>query len=93
MTIAVFCNEVNGKSNHYDHLDLRILLIPIGAYEPRWFMRQNHMDPYEAVRAHLDLRPRRSICMHFGTFQCIDETTRAPSRAKAGAYAFRHHRK
>lgn len=58
--------------------DIDLALLPIGAYEPRWFMRQQHMDPEEAVRAHLDLGARRSIGMHFGTFQLTDEAIDAP---------------
>ena len=48
-------------------------LLPIGAYEPRWFMRSVHMNPDEAVQAHLDLRSVQSIGMHFGTFQLTTE--------------------
>ena len=40
-----------------------------------------HMNPEEAVRAHLDLRPRLSIGMHFGTFQLTDEAIAEPLRA------------
>ncbi len=50
-----------------------LALLPIGAYEPRWFMADVHLDPEEAVRAHLDLRSRYSIGMHFGTFQLTYE--------------------
>lgn len=50
-----------------------LALIPIGAYEPRWFMRRAHVDPHEAVRIHLEVRPRLSLAMHFGTFQLTDE--------------------
>ncbi|MFZ6719833.1 MBL fold metallo-hydrolase [Undibacterium sp. Ji49W] len=50
-----------------------IALLPIGAYEPRWFMKRVHMDPTEAVQAHLDLGARQSIGMHFGTFQLTNE--------------------
>jgi L-ascorbate metabolism protein UlaG (beta-lactamase superfamily) len=56
-------------------------LIPIGAYEPRWFMTPAHMNPDEAVRAHLDVRARVSIGMHFGTFQLTDEPIDEPIRA------------
>ncbi|HYT65549.1 MAG TPA: MBL fold metallo-hydrolase [Vicinamibacterales bacterium] len=58
-----------------------VALLPIGAYEPRWFMTAAHMNPDEAVRAHLDLRARTSIGMHFGTFQLTDEAIDEPLRA------------
>lgn len=48
-------------------------LIPIGAYEPRWFMNVVHMNPADAVQAHIDCGSRRSIGMHFGTFQLTTE--------------------
>jgi L-ascorbate metabolism protein UlaG (beta-lactamase superfamily) len=55
-----------------------VALLPIGAYEPRWFMAAAHMNPAEAVQAHLDLGARQSIGMHFGTFQLTDEAIEAP---------------
>lgn len=59
---------------------VRLALLPIGAYEPRWFMAQQHMDPAEAVRAHKDLSAARSIGIHLGTFQLTDEAIDAPIR-------------
>jgi len=58
-----------------------VALLPIGAYEPRWFMSPVHMNPDEAVRAHLDVNARASIGMHFGTFQLTDEAIDEPVRA------------
>lgn len=48
-------------------------LLPIGAYSPRWFMKDVHMDPADAVQAHIDLHSKLSIGIHFGTFQLTDE--------------------
>ena len=58
-----------------------LALLPIGAYEPRWFMKDVHMNPGEAVQAHLDLEPAQSIGMHFGTFQLTTEGIDEPLRA------------
>jgi len=48
-------------------------LLPIGAYEPRWFMKRVHMNPTDAVQAHLDLKSKQSMGIHFGTFRLTDE--------------------
>ncbi len=66
-----------------------LALLPIGAYAPRWFMSPVHMDPAEAVQAHLALGAARSIGMHFGTFQLTDEAIDAPLEALALARAAR----
>ena len=58
-----------------------LALLPIGAYEPRWFMQAVHMNPAEAVQAHLDLGASESIGMHFGTFQLTTEGIDEPLRA------------
>ena len=64
-----------------------VALLPIGAYEPRWFMAPQHMNPEEAVRAHLDLGARLSMAMHFATFCLTDEPFGAPEEALAAARA------
>jgi L-ascorbate metabolism protein UlaG (beta-lactamase superfamily) len=58
----------------------RLALLPIGAYEPRWFMSPVHMAPDEAVRAHEILRAETSIAMHHGTFQLGDECIDMPKK-------------
>jgi L-ascorbate metabolism protein UlaG (beta-lactamase superfamily) len=62
-----------------------LALVPIGAYEPRWLMAPMHMDPAEAVQTHHDVGARRSIGMHWGTFQLTDEGRDEPVHALARA--------
>ncbi len=57
-----------------------LALLPIGAYEPRWFMAAVHMNPDEAVRAHLALGARLSFAAHHGAFRLTDEGIDAPLR-------------
>ncbi len=65
----------------------RVALLPIGAYEPRWFMAQQHMNPADAVAAHQQLGATQSIGIHFGTFKLTDEAQYAPIEALAQARA------
>jgi L-ascorbate metabolism protein UlaG (beta-lactamase superfamily) len=62
-----------------------LAFIPIGAYQPRWFMKDIHMNPAEAVQAHLDLAASRSVAIHFGTFQLTPEGIDQPVRELANA--------
>jgi L-ascorbate metabolism protein UlaG (beta-lactamase superfamily) len=84
-TTVYFAGD-SGYSPHFKEVAKRyptidVALLPIGAYEPRWFMRPMHMNPAEAVRAHLDLAARVSIGMHFGTFALTDEGIDDPTLA------------
>ena len=58
----------------------RLALLPIGAYEPRWFMSPVHMSPEQAVEAHEILGAKTSIAIHHGTFQLGDEGIDTPKR-------------
>ncbi len=55
-----------------------LAMIPVGAYEPRWFMKTMHVNPEEAVKAHVDLNARYSVGMHWGTFRLTDERLDEP---------------
>jgi L-ascorbate metabolism protein UlaG (beta-lactamase superfamily) len=52
---------------------IRLALLPIGSYLPRWFMRYAHIDPAEAVRAHFAMRAKTSVAIHFGAFELGDD--------------------
>ena len=73
----------SGYGDHYKETFRRfgpmdIALLPIGAYSPRFFMSDAHIDPRQAIQAHLDLRSRQSVGMHYGTFQLTAEKRDEP---------------
>ena len=53
-------------AQQFDGFDLAVM--PIGGYEPRWFMRSSHIDPEEAVRIVLELKAHQAVGVHWGTF-------------------------
>lgn len=58
---------------------IRLALLPIGAYEPEWFMGPVHMTPEQAVAAWRILDAREAMAIHFGTFALADDGEREPA--------------
>jgi N-acyl-phosphatidylethanolamine-hydrolysing phospholipase D len=59
--------------------------LPIGAYKPRWFMKDNHVNPEEAVQIHRDIKSKQSVAIHWGTFPLSDEDYVEPALELARA--------
>src|SRR5262249_30758194 len=81
-----------GTGHHFrtareKHGPFRLAILPIGAYEPRWFMRDMHMNPQEAVQAFVDCGAELALGHHYGTFQLTDEPIDAPTLALPQALA------
>jgi L-ascorbate metabolism protein UlaG (beta-lactamase superfamily) len=66
------------RSARINHGPFKLAILPIGAYEPRWFMRDHHMNPVEAVQALIDCGAEIALAHHYGTFQLTDEAIDAP---------------
>ncbi|MBO6555366.1 MAG: MBL fold metallo-hydrolase [Pseudomonadales bacterium] len=65
--------------------EFELALLPIGAYEPRWFMADVHLNPDEAARAHKELNAKQSVGIHAGTFQLTYEAIDQPLEDLADA--------
>ncbi len=83
--IYIVCDSGYGTGKHFrsvrdNHGALRAALLPIGAYEPRWFMKDQHMNPSDAVKALADCGAELALAHHHGTFQLTDEAIDAPER-------------
>jgi L-ascorbate metabolism protein UlaG (beta-lactamase superfamily) len=73
-----YSQDFKDLGRHFGSFDLAAL--PIGAYEPRWFMSIMHVNPEEAVKIHQDLHARYSVAMHWGTFILTDEPLDEPPK-------------
>lgn len=62
-------------------------MLPIGAYEPRWFMNPQHMDPDESAKAAMMMGAKNFVAMHWGTFKLTDEPVGAPPGRARAAWA------
>lgn len=76
---SAYCPHFTDIGRRFPSLD--VALMPIGAYEPRWFMNIVHLNPEESVRALRDLGAKHAVAMHFGTFQLTDEGIDEPIEA------------
>jgi N-acyl-phosphatidylethanolamine-hydrolysing phospholipase D len=75
--------EFSAIGQRYGPFDL--VMLPIGAYEPRWFMKIVHMNPPEALRSYAELTGSRAgqvamLPIHWGTFRLTDEAMFDPPR-------------
>jgi L-ascorbate metabolism protein UlaG (beta-lactamase superfamily) len=81
--LYIVCDSGYGDGRHFRrvaqaHGPLRLAILPIGAYEPRWFMHDQHMNPADAVKALADCGAQQALAHHHGTFHLTDEAIDAP---------------
>jgi L-ascorbate metabolism protein UlaG (beta-lactamase superfamily) len=75
---AVYFAGDTGYGPHFREIrekfpEIRLALLPIGAFRPQWFMGPVHVSPVDAVRAHEEVGAATSIAIHFGTFRLADD--------------------
>jgi L-ascorbate metabolism protein UlaG (beta-lactamase superfamily) len=73
---SAWCDIFTEIGQRFPNLD--VVLMPIGSYEPQWFMSHNHLNPEQAAQAFLDCGAQTLVPMHWGTFQIADELLREP---------------
>jgi L-ascorbate metabolism protein UlaG (beta-lactamase superfamily) len=83
-----------GWGSHFEEIGrrfpgLRLAMLPIGAYRPRWFMSPVHIDPDQAVRAQQALGAATAVAIHWGTFAQADDGEREPLEDLAMSLAAR----
>ena len=93
--LYIVCDSGYGDGGHFRrvraaHGAPRLAILPIGAYEPRWFMKDQHMNPEDAVKALADCGAEQALAHHHGTFQLTDEAIDAPVEALHAALDAAH---
>lgn len=91
----IFFAGDTGYGDHFKMIKERLgapilAFLPIGAFEPRWFMAPAHMSPSDAVQAHMDLGAKQSMGIHFGTFHMADEGIDEPTKKLKHALSEAH---
>jgi len=85
-----FCGDSGWFDGFRDiaaHGPFDAVLMPIGAYDPRWFMKAAHMNPEEAVQSYVELGARGTfVAMHWGTFRLTDEPALEPPERTRAAW-------
>jgi L-ascorbate metabolism protein UlaG (beta-lactamase superfamily) len=80
--ITIYFSGDTGYNTHLkevgDYFNVDYCIIGIGAYQPEWFMKQNHISPKDALRAAEEMRAKKMIPMHFGCFDLSDEPVMEP---------------
>lgn len=76
--ITIYNSGDTGYARHFSELPelfphIDYCMIGIGAYKPRWFMKPNHISPYDALTASADMGACITVPMHYGTFDLSDE--------------------
>ncbi|MCI5743908.1 MAG: MBL fold metallo-hydrolase [Bacteroides sp.] len=76
--ITIYNSGDTGYAHHFSELPemfshIDYCMVGIGAYKPRWFMKPNHISPYDALTASADMHAHVTIPMHYGTFDLSDE--------------------
>ena len=82
-----FHQGINYRAAAEKHGGFRLAILPIGAYEPRWFMEGQHQNPADAVEGMALCKAAHAVGHHFATFQLTDEAIDAPEQALAVALA------
>ena len=81
--IYIVCDSGYGEGRLFRrvkdaHGAIRLAILPIGAYEPRWFLQDQHMNPEESVKAMQDCGTQQVLATHYGTFKMTDELVDQP---------------